>query len=101
MITRFLLLFFIIGTSTFSFSQDLTIEKMWKNYEFFGASVDGFRSMKNGEHFTKTISDSKGSSIQKFSFKDSDGKGVVVVSPEILNGIQMDGYSFTLTKQKY
>ncbi|MCO4814859.1 MAG: S9 family peptidase [Flavobacteriales bacterium] len=100
MITRFLLLFFIIGTSTFSFSQDLTIEKMWKNYEFFGASVDGFRSMKNGEHFTKTISDSKGSSIQKFSFKDSDGKGVVVVSPEILNGIQMDGYSFNSDETK-
>ena len=33
--------------------QTLSVEKIWKEYAFFGKSVEGFRSMNNGEYFSK------------------------------------------------
>ena len=50
---RYLILLFIT-ISAFSWGQDITVEKIWKEYEFFGGSVDGFRSMQDGNYFSKT-----------------------------------------------
>ena len=33
------------------FTQEINVEKIWKNYEFYGSSVDGFRSMQDGNYF--------------------------------------------------
>ena len=48
---QLLLLILLFGLST-AFSQDkkITVEKIWKNYEFFPSSVSGFRSMNDGNY---------------------------------------------------
>lgn len=100
MIIRFLLLV-TLSVSTFtSYSQDLSVEKIWQNYEFFGASVNGFRSMNDGEHFTKIVKNSEGLSIQKFAFRNTEENGEIIVGTEILKGIKMDGYSFNSDETK-
>jgi hypothetical protein len=37
---------------SFVFSQDLTVERIWKNYEFSPKRIGGFKSMNDGEHYT-------------------------------------------------
>ena len=44
---------FIFLTIQHSNSQEITVEKIWKKYEFSGAGVSGFKSMKDGLHYTK------------------------------------------------
>ena len=64
MLTKFNLILFLF-ISQYNFSQELTVEKIWKNYEFYGSSVDGFRSMQEGNYFSKITSTEKGDAITK------------------------------------
>lgn len=71
------------------FAQDLTVERIWKSGEFYGKGVDGFNSLEDGQHFTKIVENTDGSSsLQQFSFKDFNGNGVELVN---LSGIQFNG----------
>jgi dipeptidyl-peptidase-4 len=48
---------------SYSFSQNkLTIEDIWGKYQFYGNSVEGFNSMKDGEHYSAIDEDKKGNS---------------------------------------
>ena len=38
-------------------AQELSIEKIWKSYDFYAKGVDGFKSMKDGEYYTKPSED--------------------------------------------
>lgn len=70
------------------FSQQITVEKIWKEYAFFGKSVDGFRSMNNGDYFSK-ISEINGiDAITKHAFTNYEGNGEVLVNS---NDIQFKG----------
>ena len=60
--------------SSLIYAQKLSVEKIWKNYEFFGASVDGFRSMNDGNYFSKTKRKAQGISITKHAFSNYEGK---------------------------
>ena len=33
--------------------QDITLEAIWKNYEFIPRSVPGFNFLKDGKHYTR------------------------------------------------
>jgi len=90
--------------SSLIYAQKLSVEKIWKNYEFFGASVDGFRSMNDGNYFSKTKRKAQGISITKHAFSNYEGKGEVIVSPEMLQfkdeTLEMDDYFFNLDETK-
>jgi len=96
-------LFFIFFISQL-FSQELTIEKIWKNREFTEASVDGFKSMNDGEHFTKITENEGKTVISKYSFSDSNGKGeeIIQLSSLKLNGkaVTIDDYEFNKDETK-
>jgi dipeptidyl-peptidase-4 len=86
------------------FSQEITVEKIWKNYEFSGARTEGFRSMKDGLHYTQlTVIDSK-QSITKHSITDAAGKTEVLVAQNslIFNGkpVQIEDYFFNDDESK-
>ena len=81
-------------------AQELSVEKIWKNYEFFEADVDGFRSMNDGEYFSKIGRTSKGENVTKHKFTDYSGSGEVVISAEAIKGISMSGYSFNANETK-
>ena len=60
----FLTLVSLLFIVQFIDSQELSVEKIWKNYEFRAKGIDGFRSMKDGEYYTQVIDNS----LYKFKF---------------------------------
>lgn len=64
-----------------SFAQEpLSVEKIWKTYEFYAKSVQGFRGMNDGVHFTKTNQINGQSVVTKHQVTNYKGEGI-----EILN----------------
>jgi len=94
-------LIIFLSTALISFSQELSVEKIWKNYEFYTKGVDGFKSMKDGEYYTKTTEDL---SVKKYKINDPKDKGSVLVDGAILNfgGKQLlyDDYEFNSDETK-
>jgi dipeptidyl-peptidase 4 len=100
----------IIAGLTFAFAQDsvvdntLTVKKIWADYEFFPSGVEGFRSMNDGEHFTKFSFIGKFKSIVKYSFTNRGGAGEVLVNGKdlVYNGKQLSvtKYDFNADESK-
>ena len=95
------LLFAFTLLSTLIFAQDLTVERIWKNYEFSPKRISGFKSMNDGEHYT-SVKD--GNSIYKYSLNDVNDKGTVVLdgSKLLLDGkkLEFDDYEFNSDETK-
>jgi dipeptidyl-peptidase-4 len=93
-----LLLFVGIVCSIQPFAQELSVEKIWKKYEFSGAYIDGFRSMKDGVHYTKLDEADGKVYITKHLITDATAEAEVLVSAEQLkhqgNAINIDDYFF-------
>lgn len=94
----YLLLFVGIVCSIQAFAQDLSVEKIWKKYEFSGAYIDGFRSMKDGIHYTKLDEVDGKVYITKNLITDASKRAEIIVSAEDLkyngNAISIDDYFF-------
>jgi dipeptidyl-peptidase-4 len=84
--------------------QELTIEKIWKNYEFSEKRVSGFNGLKNGEEFTRLSQDEEGSVITKHYYANYQNNGKTVISGKqlIYNGkkIKIDDYYFSNDESK-
>ena len=50
--TKYIYLLFSISLVSISYSQEITIEKIWKNYEFYPQYARGFNSMADGISYT-------------------------------------------------
>ncbi|PKR80361.1 S9 family peptidase [Brumimicrobium salinarum] len=78
--------------------DSLNVEHIWKKYQFFSKGVDGFRSMKDGEHFTRFENINGRKSIIKYAFKDLEAEGKVIIDASDLvykgKKLNIDGYSF-------
>ncbi|HLU86681.1 MAG TPA: hypothetical protein VKZ44_02930, partial [Taishania sp.] len=49
----------------FTYAQkDITVETLYKSYQFYAKSVPGFNGMQDGQHFTK-LSNANGLTITK------------------------------------
>lgn len=84
--------------------KELTVEKIWKEYLFYGSGVDGFRSMKDGKHFTQIrLIDGK-KSIMKYPFENEDIDGELILDGKKLTyegkNLKFDGYEFNETEDK-
>jgi len=80
--------------------ESITVEKIWKDYEFFGKSVSGFRSMKDGNFFSKITRVEGGVTVTKHKFSDYEGSGEVLIAADLIKSIQMDDYSFNSDETK-
>ena len=85
-------------------AQKISVEKIWKEYAFFGKSVDGFRSMNNGEYFSK-ISKIKGEdAVSKHEFSNYTGDGEVLIRMSEVkidnDQIEFDDYYFNSDETK-
>lgn len=98
------LLYLILLFSTVINAQELTVEKIWKEYQFFGRGVDGFRSMQDGMHFTKRENRDNIDCIVKHPFKSPNDKGTLLVKLDELklNGsqVKIDDYEFNKDETK-
>ncbi|MCR9173915.1 MAG: S9 family peptidase [bacterium] len=96
------ILFVCICSVSAVFAQDkqLSVEKIWKYYEFVPSSVAGFRSMNDGNYFSKTTNTSEGPSVTKHKFADYEGEGETIIPAKLLKDIGMDDYSFNADETK-
>jgi dipeptidyl-peptidase-4 len=80
------------------FSQALSVEKIWKEYAFYSKGVEGFRTMKDGTHFTRVDQKNGIESIVKYEITKPDVEVAVLVPGDKLfvNGkkITIDSYDF-------
>jgi dipeptidyl-peptidase-4 len=83
-----------------AFAQDLTVERIWKNYEFASKRIDGFNSLPDGESFTKIVDVDGQQSLQKFTFKKLNGKGTELINLSTItyNGKTLDIEEISLSK---
>ncbi len=97
----FLLTFLL---STVINAQEITVEKIWKEYQFFGKGVDGFRSMKDGISFTKMGNQDNSTCITKHPFTSPNDKGIVLVNLSSLKlagkNVSIDDYEFNSDESK-
>jgi len=93
---RWSLSLLFVAISSLSWGQEITVEDIWKKYTFFGSSVEGFRSMKDGNYFSKIT---KGG-VTKHSFADPEGEGEVLIPAMALSSIRMDDYEFNSDETK-
>jgi dipeptidyl-peptidase-4 len=98
------LLYLIFLFSTVLNAQEITVENIWKEYQFFGSSVSGFRSMQDGIHFTKRSKIKGDDCITKHSFASPNDAGEVLVNLSELQikekDIQFDDYEFNSDESK-
>lgn len=85
-------------------AQEITVEKIWKKYEYSGARIEGFRSMKDGEHYSKLTEQDEKQSITKHSITDAKAKSEILVPSEklIFDGkkLVIDDYFFNDDESK-
>ncbi|MES2589633.1 MAG: S9 family peptidase [Bacteroidota bacterium] len=93
-----------LSQETVSNKKELTVESIWKNYEFYPKSFAGFKSTNDGEHFTQINESEKGFSISKHSFNNYAGAGIDIVTRENLlykgQFITVDDYEFNADETK-
>lgn len=108
MLAQRILVSALVLLTFFSFAQEgtaeLSVEKIWKKYEFYPKSFPGFYSMKDGEHFTRISQDERTFSITKHTFTNYNGGGEVIVKREDLlykgQFIGVEEYSFNEDESK-
>jgi dipeptidyl-peptidase-4 len=85
-------------------AQELTVESIWKNYAFSSARFEGFRSMKDGKHFTRLVEKEGKQYIAKFAILDPKNSVETLVSSDKLihnaKTIRIENYYFNDSEQK-
>lgn len=103
-------LVFMVFCSTFTFSQtndidtNLTVERIWKDYAFYGSGFKGFRSMNDGEHYSRFSVQDGVKSIFRYSFEDKNKDGELILDGKKLtkdgNVLVIDDYEFNKDETK-
>ncbi|MCO6478156.1 MAG: S9 family peptidase [Phaeodactylibacter sp.] len=80
-------------------SQDITLEAIWKKYEFVPRSVPGFNFLKDGKHYTR-LEDNK---VQQYDFT-TGALVTTIFDPATVEGNdisgKVDGYTFSEDETK-
>lgn len=80
-----------------SYSQEITVEKIWKNYEFSSARVEGFRTMKDGVHYSKIERKGANQRIVKNHIENPNEQSVLISEEQATfagKPIKIDDYTF-------
>lgn len=94
-------LFFVFTlVSSLIFTQELTVERIWKNYEFNPKRIGGYQAMNDGEHYMKV----KDGSFYQYAMNDLNDKGVLFLdeSKLVFDGkkITFDDFQFNADESK-
>jgi len=85
-------------------ADSLTVADIWSEYKFFPNRVEGFRSTKDGEHFTRFALIDGEKSIVKYSFQNRETAGEVLMHGKDLifenEKRKADDYSFNANEDK-
>lgn len=98
----------VLATIAIAFScfsqKDISVESIYKTYQFYPKGVQGFNGMKDGVSFTQISETDQGDAITKHKITAYQDKGEVLLSLSDLkyNGeaIEVDNYSFNHDETK-
>jgi dipeptidyl-peptidase-4 len=94
---------FILSTQ-FHFSQSLSVEKIWKEYAFSAKGIEGFKSMKDGVHFSRIEETNDDQSIIMYRITEPEKPIAVLLASEKLqynnHKIILDDYYFNSDETK-
>jgi dipeptidyl-peptidase-4 len=79
-------LILIFVSTCYSQGKEISNESIWLRGEFFGSSVSGVRSMKDGEFFTSlnVNRQTKVASVKKYAYADYKEVGTIVASNNLV-----------------
>lgn len=87
--------------TTGAYTQDLSVEKIWKKYEYRAAGVEGFNTLKDGDRYTQL--DQEGNITLSYISKPNEAPKVLVRANELTyNGKQVaiEDYRFDESEEK-
>jgi dipeptidyl-peptidase-4 len=101
----FLLFSFLLSICvSYSQKKELSVEAIWRKFEFSEKRISGFNSMEDGIHFTKLSQVDGELVLTKHSFLDYNGKGETILSAKdlVFDGkeIAIDDYAFNVKEDK-
>ncbi|EJF54786.1 dipeptidyl aminopeptidase/acylaminoacyl peptidase [Saprospira grandis DSM 2844] len=73
--------------------KEIQLEEIWRNYQFFSQSAQGFNFMQDGQHYSQ-LDDKK---IREFDLKTGQESQVLFTAE---NGFDISGYSFGPKEEK-
>jgi len=91
--------FLIAGTAFSQGKKDITLENIWSEYQFYGKSVSGFRSMNNGVNYTTL----KEGNIVKHAYADKKVEETILSAKDLKIGdktIKINDYEFSSDETK-
>jgi len=78
--------------------KEITVESIWKTYDFYAKGFPGFKGMKDGEHFTKITMSGNSWSVTKHAFSDYSGQGETILTEKDMlyagKAVAMEEYEF-------
>ena len=78
--------------------KEVTLENIWKTYDFYPKSVSGFNSMQDGNYYSKLDKKGDNSQINKYSFRTGQKIRTLVDSKNI--EIDINNYTFSKDEKK-
>ena len=78
--------------------KEVTLENIWKTYDFYPKSVSGFNSMQDGNYYSKLDKKGDNSQINKYSFRTGQKIRTLVNSKNI--EIDINNYTFSKDEKK-
>jgi dipeptidyl-peptidase-4 len=106
MIRKVLVVITLISFQLTSFAQGkkVTLEDVWKRYEFAARGTAGLNSMKDGLHYTALTRADQGPTIEKFSYKTGESVGLIisqkVIKEQTGKNIAFEDYEFSPDETK-
>jgi dipeptidyl-peptidase 4 len=92
----YLLSLIVLPLSIFAQKKDITLENICKTYDFYPKSVKGFKSMNNGDYYSRIDTKDSITEINKYSFKT--GKKVRKILDS--KGIEFNINNYTFSKDE-
>tara|TARA_Y100000589_G_scaffold84891_1_gene78834 strand:- start:4672 stop:6819 length:2148 start_codon:yes stop_codon:yes gene_type:complete len=90
---RKIYLILILPTVLMAQKKEVTLENIWKTYDFYPKSVNGFKSMQDGNYYTKLDKNGKNSQINKYSFRTGQKIRTIIDSKNV--EIDINNYKFS------
>lgn len=101
---KLIVLIYLLAFNT-SYSQTgVSVESIYKTYQFYPKGVSGFNGMKDGQHFTQISDNENGREITKHKITAYKDKGETILNLSKLDfdgeKINVDSYSFNHDETK-
>ena len=94
----FLIALLLFSANCILGQSNLTVEKIWKTYDFRSQSVNGFSGMNDGQHYTQFSEIDQKSVISKHKIVDQKADAEVLVD---LTTLKMDGKTLNVDNYEF